>query len=170
MKTSKPLQPEENIRKLGELIQDIQFAMFTTVDRDGSLHSRPMAAGELESEGDLWFFSSRSSGKIKSIEKDQHVNVAFSSPENHKYVSVSGRAELISDRQKMKSLWKSMFKTWFPQGLEDPNLILIRVRVESAEYWDSPSKLIVRLANFKNSILGGAHSSTGDHQRVNLSH
>ena len=68
----------ESIEKLRELIRDIKFAMFTTVDLDGSLYSRPMACQEVEFDGDLWFFSKRSSGKIRSIEADKHVNVSYS--------------------------------------------------------------------------------------------
>lgn len=171
MKNQAPANPNESVRKLGELIKDIKFAMFTTVDLDGCLYSRPMAVQQMEFDGDLWFFSGRSSGKIRSIEKDQHVNVSFSSPEGNRYVSVSGRAEVISDRAKMAELWNPMYKMWFQEGLEDPDLILIKVRVESAEYWDSPAKMIVRLVGFAKAMVGGSERyPTGDHQKMHLPH
>ncbi|MEZ0390933.1 MAG: pyridoxamine 5'-phosphate oxidase family protein, partial [Pseudobdellovibrionaceae bacterium] len=64
---------KDDVRKLAELIKDIKFAMFTTVDFDGNLYSRPMATQQVEFDGDLWFFSGKSTAKIRSIEKDQHV-------------------------------------------------------------------------------------------------
>lgn len=170
MKEEATKNPNESIQKLGELIKDIKFAMFTTVDFDGNLYSRPMAAQQAEFDGDLWFFSGRSSAKIRSIEKDQHVNVSFASPEDNRYISVSGRAEISTDRAKMEELWSPMYKAWFPEGLEDPDLILIRVRVESAEYWDSPSKMIVRLVGFAKALAGGGRYPMGDHQKVQLPH
>jgi general stress protein 26 len=170
MKTEASSNPNESIRKLGELIKGIGFAMFTTVDFDGNLYSRPMATQEIDFDGDLWFFSGKSTAKIRSIEKDQHVNVSFSDPSNNKYVSVSGKAETIYDRSKMEELWSPLFKNWFPEGLEDPDLTLIRVRVESAEYWDSPSKMIVRLVGFAKALAGGGRIPMGDHQKVQLPH
>lgn len=170
MKESTSNSPDENIRKLGELIKDIKFGMLTTVDVDGSLHSRPMASQQMEFDGDLWFFSNRSSAKIRSIEKDQHVNVSYADPDGNRYVSVSGRAEIISDKAKMAELWNPMFKAWFPEGLEDPEIILIKVQADTAEYWDSPSKMIVRLVGFAKSMVGKTSYNMGDHQKVQLPH
>lgn len=170
MKAETSQNPNESIKKLGQLIKDIKFAMFTTVDFDGNIYSRPMATQQVEFDGDLWFFSGRSSAKIRSIEKDQHVNVSFSHPEDHRYISISGRAEIVSDRSKMPELWSPAYKAWFPEGLEDPDLILIKVQVDSAEYWDSPSNMIVRLVGFAKSIVGGGQYSMGDHHKVQLPH
>lgn len=171
MKSNIQENSNESVQKLGELIRDIKFAMFTTLDLDGSLHSRPMATQQIEFDGDLWFFSGRASSKIRSIEKDQHVNVAFSSPNDNRYVSVSGRASIVTDRAKMEELWNPMYKMWFQDGLEDPDLTLVRVRVESAEYWDSPSKMIVRLVGFAKAMIGGEDRyPMGDHQKVQIHH
>jgi len=160
----------ESVQKLGELIRDFKFAMLTTVDLDGSLYSRPMACQKVDFDGDLWFFSSRSSGKIRSIESDQHVNICYSAPEDQRYISVSGRAQMVVDHYKFEELWNPWYKAWFPQGLEDPDLILIKVHVESAEYWDSPSNMIVKLADFAKAILSGQQSRLGEHRKVNLPH
>jgi general stress protein 26 len=160
----------DSVHKLRELIKGIKFAMFTTLDLDGGLYSRPMATQQVEFDGDLWFFSHRSSGKIRSIEKDQHVNVSFSNPNDNIYVSVSGRGEVVSDRNKMEELWSPMYKAWFQEGLEDPELILIKVQVDSAEYWDSPGKMIVRLAGFAKALTGSNQYPMGNHQKVQLRH
>jgi general stress protein 26 len=39
-------------------------------------------------------------------------------------------------------------KAWFPDGLDDPDLALLRVHVEAAEYWDSPSSTMVHIVGF----------------------
>ncbi|MBW4644284.1 MAG: pyridoxamine 5'-phosphate oxidase family protein [Goleter apudmare HA4340-LM2] len=130
----------QNIRQLSQLITDIDCGMLTTVDEDGSLHSRPMSrGGDLHSEPTLWFFTSASSHKVFEIERHQQVNVSFSTSDSQRYISISGTAELVKDQNKMQELWQPKLQTWFPQGLNDPDLILLKVNIKKADYWDSNS-------------------------------
>lgn len=160
----------EDIKKVGELIKDIRFAMMTTVSETGHLHSRPMAVQEMEFDGDFWFFTSNNSGKIESIEQDQHVNLAFTKEDDNRWISIAGRAQVVTDRQKMKELWNPLMKTWFPKGVDDPELCLIRVTAESAEYWDAPSSKIVHLYGLAKAIVTGERPNPGGHDRVDLQH
>ena len=149
---------ENDLGKLAGLISDIQFTMLTTVSDDGSIHSRPMATQKIDVEhfdGTLWFFSKKSSQKNHCIEKDQHVNLAYSNPSKHRYVSISGRANIIEDRSKMQELWNPTLKAWFPEGLLDPEISLISVSIESAEVWDSPSSRMVQLVGMVKSAVTG---------------
>ena len=84
-----------SIKKLAELIKDIKFAMLTTVEADGSLHSRPMATQQTEFDGDLWFFTGVSSHKVHDIENNPQVNIASADPNDQSYISMSGRAHLV---------------------------------------------------------------------------
>lgn len=146
---------EDNIKRLGELIRGIRVAMMTTVDRSGALLSRPMATQEKDFDGRLWFFTRDHSGKVASIENDQHVNLAYVSEDDNRFISVSGRAEIVHDKEKMKELWNPMLKAWFPNGVDDPEIALISVDVESAGYWDAPSGAFVMLAGFAKATLTG---------------
>jgi general stress protein 26 len=159
---------EANIKKLAEIIRDMKFAMLTTVDPDGSVRSRPMATQEQEFDGDLWFFTSRVSGKIDSIKNDKHVNVVYANPDEQRYVSISGRAEINSDRNKIKELWSPAVKAWFPKGVDDPEICLIRVRVETAEYWESPSSPIAHLIGFAKAVLTGERPKLGENERIDV--
>lgn len=130
-----------DLRHLAGLITDIKFTMFSTVSKDGSIISRPMASHEIEThnfDGRLWFFTKKDTAKVHSIEQDSHVNLAYADPEKQRYVSISGKAFINEDKEKMKDLWSPMLKTWFPEGLEDPEITLIGVDIESADVWDSP--------------------------------
>ncbi|MCM2281635.1 MAG: pyridoxamine 5'-phosphate oxidase family protein [Bdellovibrionaceae bacterium] len=157
---------EENIKRLGERIQDADAAMFTTVDPDGALRSRPMASLKTPFNGELWFFTHRRAGKSESIQNDKHVNVAYVDPKRQTYVSISGRADLVEDAEKRGQLWTPELGTWFPEGLQDPDLSLIRVRVESAEYWDSPATTFVHLVGFNPEKPNEARPSTGSNERL----
>ena len=146
---------QEDIAKLGEMIKGIKIAMLTTVDPDGALRSRPMATQDADFEGQLWFFTREHSGKVQSIQNDQHVNVGYSDVDGQRYISVAGRGSLVTDKDTMKRFWNPALKAWFPDGLEDPEIALIRVDVESAEIWDSPPGFFVRLAGFAEAVVTG---------------
>ena len=120
---------QQSIEKLKTLIEDIDFAMLTTVN-GGQLRSRPMSTQEYEGDNALWFFTSDQTHKVEEIEADSRVNVAYSKPDDNVYVSVSGRAAVVKDRQKIEELWNPILKAWFPEGLDDPTLCLLKVSVE----------------------------------------
>ena len=157
----------ESIEKLKTLINDIDFAMLTTV-AGGHLRSRPMSTQEYEGDNELWFFTSDQTHKVDEIEADSRVNVAYSRPDDNVYVSVSGRAALVKDRQKIEELWNPILKAWFPYGLEDPTLSLLKVTIEEAEYWDSPNSKLVQIAGFVKAIVTGKPAEGGEYGRVSL--
>ena len=157
----------ENIKKLRELIKDIRFAMLTTVEEDGTLRSRPMATQELEFDGDLWFFTYGKAPKMDEVQHHQQVNVSYAEPKDQKYVSISGTGQLVRDRQKIEELWNPLYKAWFPQGLDEPDLALLKVSAEKAEYWDSPSSKVVRLVGFVKAVVTGERiGNPGDNQKI----
>ncbi len=160
----------DDIKKLGELIKDIKIAMFTTAEDDGSLRSRPMATQKTEFDGDLWFFTRASSPKVEEIDKHYDVNVSYADPGSNSYISVSGKAVMVRDPARAEQLWNPLLKAWFPQGLEDPELALLRVKVEKAEYWDSPSSGVVQMAGFVKAIATGQpyKASPGEHAKLSL--
>ena len=119
--------PAEAAEKLSKLIHGIQIAMMTTTDTDGTLRSRPMATQTKEFDGDLWFFSGKSSHKTAEIDADHRVNLSYADPSSSKYVSVSGTCRLVQDKAKAEQMWNPMYKAWFPKGLEDPDLCLLKV-------------------------------------------
>lgn len=119
--------------------------MLTTVGTDGPLRSRPMAAQEGDFDGTLWFFTKTGSEKTSEIRQNPQVNASYVSTEEHHYVSLTVKASLVQDRQKMQKLWSPVYRAWFPQGLDDPELALLRVDVEQADYWDMLSSSMLQL-------------------------
>ena len=156
------------IKKLGKMIKDIKFAMFTTVDESGSLRSRPMATQNEEFDGDIWFFTKVSAPKVDEVERQHHVNVSYSHPEDQRYVSISGQAKLVRDVAKNKELWTAPMKAWFPNGPEDPEVALLQVSVDKAEYWETPSSAVVHLVGFVKATLTGKPYHPGENEKIEL--
>lgn len=162
---------EEAIQKLGAMISGIHFAMLTTHDEQGHLHSRPMAAQQVEFDGTLWFLTSNSSLKTRQIAKDKRVNLSYADPSEHRFVSVSGTAELSHHQGRIHELWQPAFRIWFPQGENDPDIALIKVQVEDAEYWDTHSSAMVHLFGFMKATLTGerpAPDELSENEKLNL--
>jgi len=159
---------QEKIVHLSDLIEGIQVAMMTTVEASGQLRTRPMWTQDHEFVGQLWFFTREHSPKVDEVQQEQNVNLAYSDPSKDSYVSVTGKCQLVRDAAKVKELWKPTLKAWFPKGVEDPEIALLRVDVEKAEYWDTPSSKMVQLVGMVKATLTGTSPSVGDHARVDV--
>jgi general stress protein 26 len=146
----------ENVKKLQEMIKGIEFAMLTTVEDDGSLRSRPMATQTTEFDGDLYFFTKATATKVSEIELERNVCVSYASPEDQRYVSMSGVARLLRDRTKIEELWFPDLETWFPDGIKDPELALLWISVTQAEYWNGPFGTLVFLPRVTKMAAGRA--------------
>ena len=158
---------ESDYEKLKEMIKDIDLCMLTTVDESNDLHSRPMSLnGDVDDQGNLWFFTSSNSHKASEIERTPNVNVSFIDSDQQHYVSISGDAELVQDKQKIKELWKPVLKAWFPDGPDQADVALLKVKVKKAEYWDTPSSTIAQAISFVSAIFSGKQVEMGENKKL----
>lgn len=143
-------------KKVFELIKDIKTAMLVTQAGHGQLSARPMAAAALkEFNGDVWFFTDIASPKVAEIEANPNILLSYSNPSKQDYVSLRGTATIERDRAKIHEFWNEMARIWFPEGKDDPKLCLIKVSVDTAEYWDSPSSVVVFLYGYAKTLATG---------------
>ncbi|GIP16588.1 general stress protein [Paenibacillus montaniterrae] len=140
---------DKALEKVRSLIKGIEIAMLTTVTSEG-LVSRPMKTQELEFDGDLYFLTMKSTGKYEELQQNPHVNVVYVGAS---YVSIRGTAQLLDDREKIKEYWNTAYEKMLKTTSDDPNLILIKVHAETAEYWDT--------GNWLKSILELVYQLTG---------
>ncbi|MTJ06301.1 MULTISPECIES: pyridoxamine 5'-phosphate oxidase family protein [unclassified Anabaena] len=134
------LETKPQVQELRELLQGIECGMLTTVDDDGSLHSRPMSMwNDIDDNATLWFFTLDNSHKVVEIQHHQQVNISFSVPTQQRYVSILGTAQLTRDRDQLQTKWQPKLQTWFPKGIDEPNIALLKVKINKVDYWDSSS-------------------------------
>ncbi|MFL6047389.1 MAG: pyridoxamine 5'-phosphate oxidase family protein [Propionibacteriaceae bacterium] len=145
----------EEVRYVAELVDRARISMLTTMTDSGKHVSRPMAVQEVEFDGDLWFFCYDDSAKAQQIRMNPQVNVSFANDKQSEWTSLSGRAEIVHDRQQAERLWSAPLKVWFPDGLDTEGLSLIKVHVETAEYWDSPSSKVRQLIGAARAAVTG---------------
>ncbi len=153
-------QATAELRKLGELLEGIEVAMLTTRAADGSLVSRPLQTLAF-ADGELVFFTSADSGKLAELETDPDVNLAYADPARHRYVSVRGRARVTRDRATIEELWSLAQRVFFPEGKDDPNLVVLRVHVRDAAYWEPSGNFVVRALEFARGLLDDEPNDLG---------
>jgi len=160
---------DEGIRKLREMIKGVEFCMMTTVDEQGHLHSRPMATNDAdEFDGQLWFFTYGRSHKADEVSRNHQVNLSYADPKSQNYVSLSGLAHLVRDKDEIRRRWKPQYKAWFPNGTDEPDIALLRVDVEKAEYWDAPSSTVAHVMGLIQTQVLGRQPDTGENRQVSL--
>jgi general stress protein 26 len=122
-------------QKVYEMLERCESVMLVTRDATGRLEARPMRVAEVESSGPLWFLTSRASRKVDEIVQDPRVLLVYQD-RSGEYLSVAGTARLVDEPLRTRRLWKEPYTVWFPGGPEDPELMLVSVEPEIAEYWD----------------------------------
>ena len=165
MQTQRSLNSAE-LDKLKAQIKDITTAMFTTYGLNGDLHTRPMAALEMDPDGTMWFFTYKESNKVQEIGQNNRVALGFADPGSETYVATSGLAEVVNDQAKVNELWGDFLKTWFPNGKEDPSLTLLKVTTHAGEYWDRPGGKMLLLFEIAKGALTGESDKSGRDEKL----
>lgn len=133
------ISKEEAIKKFKDLVRDVNICMFTTIDDEKRLFSRPLTTAKIDEDGNAWFFTNEFSETIQEVSGDNTVYLIYSHPGKNVYVTVKGSCAVVVNKQKINELWNPILKAWFPGGKEDPKLCLIKVVTEEASYWNSKS-------------------------------
>lgn len=153
------------LAKLNELLKKFRFAMLTTRAADGTLTAHPLTVQETEFDGDLWFVIGRHASAVQHIQVDPAVGVSFST--NDSWLSLAGTAEVVEDDAKLKEQWNAGLEAWFPEGPEDPEIVLLKVNAHSGEYWDSPGGRIASVMAFVKQKVTG-EPLEGDNEKFDL--
>ncbi len=127
---------DTQIVKLRELLLSIDTVVLITQGDQKAGHARPMTVARVDANCNLWFFPGVQSAKVKEVEADAHAQVIA----QHGWTScviMVGRGALVRDRAMIHEMWKPAFKVWFPDGADDPSIVLIHFTGERAEYWDN---------------------------------
>lgn len=160
---------QDDKHKVIELIKGLHIAMLSTRGTDGKYRSRPMAVSDAEFDGHLYFLTGEGSGKVHDLERDPETVVTFSDTHKSTYVALRGQAEITQDRAAIKAHWSEPARAWFPKGIDDPNIALIKVKIDEAEYWDSPSgKMVMIFGYAKAMVTGEPPKDVGDHGKVSM--
>jgi len=158
------LTGDDAIAKVRKLLPNFRAAFFATgLSRRTHPHARPLALQGDASVfgGTLWFFADNRSPKIHELSADPTVSLLFQSDADSCYMQLDGSASTVNDRAKMRELYTPALRTWFPEGLDDPNLTLIRFDAIGGAYWETPGGVFQALTAFAESVVTGSPGKSG---------
>lgn len=155
---------------LWDLIKGTRFAMLSHRHADGTLHSHPLTTQNqaLDEGASLYFFVSRKTELGQRLQQDGNVNLAYANPKEDTWVSVTGRAVVLDDLAKKKDLFNTIAKAWFPGGPEDPDLELVEVKIEEAEYWNVKENKLLQLFKMAKAAATGKKPTLGEHKELSF--
>lgn len=156
----------ESISKVTDIINDSHIGMFTTINEKGALVSRPLAVQDVQDDGDMWFFTSANTSQVAHIRANPAVNVSFG--KRTEWVSVAGTAEVVTDRQLIHDKWNQAVEAWFPDGPDTPEVVLLHVDSDSAEYWTSPGGTAATVLQWIKSKVTHSRMNVGESGTVEL--
>lgn len=159
----KNLNSHDAIEKLQSLVKETGTCMFFTNTNTGIYNTRPMAVIETDTNGNLWFFTNKLSAKVKDIEIDQNVHLVFTNPSKDTYLDLRGRASIEHDPKSIDDKWNPIVKAWFPEGKDDPNICLIKVKTDEAHYWDRDNTKMMEMLKMATAVITGKQLSEGLH-------
>jgi general stress protein 26 len=156
---------KDNLDTIRSIMKDVRTCMFVTTTADGSMHASPMTTQEAEFDGDAWFIANSDSDTVRNLTLQPQVNISYSSTSS--WLSLSGSAAVVNAPEKKKQLWNTFVEAWFPEGQDDPSVVVIKVAGESAHYWESPGRVAMTLDMVKARVTGSTPKS-GDSVAVDL--
>ena len=152
-----------DIDRVWELMRKIGFAMLVTRDGD-KLRARPMSAYLVRDENVIYFLTDARRHMDEEIARNPQVNLSFANAGSQKYVSISGSAVISNDRAKIKQLFSTPAKAWWDSA-DDPNIRVLKITPEDAEFWDSPGTL-TSYVKMAAAAITGARPDLGDNRKV----
>ena len=133
---------DKDLKDIGETMRDIDFCMLTTRRGDGGLSARPMSNNrDVDYDGDSFFFSCENTEKVRELQADPHVTLAYQGKQGllgkpGAFIAVEGKAELIRDKGAFAEHWNKDLERWFEQSVDTPGLTLIKVHADRIHWWD----------------------------------
>lgn len=163
------MQHRDAIRKLQDLATEINICLFCSGPfAEDEVGCRPMTTSGVDEEGTIWFMSNRNSDKNREIAVDPHVKLYYAHPGKSSFLVVTGTADIVYDREKIRELWSPLDRTWFPDGEADADISLIRVRPQHAHFWSARGNRMVNFFRAVASVATGASLVEGSEGNLQL--
>jgi len=160
--STKNLYSTDAKEKIKEMAESIDYTMMATNLKTQPFHVIPMSTKEVDEDGNIWFLSNRNSEHNKHIENENLTQLIYADKGNFEFLSIYGRAQISTDRNRIKELYSSGDDAWF-EGEDDPNITAIKVVPDDAHYWDTKNGKVLSLLKMAKGAVTGNEPDLGEH-------
>jgi general stress protein 26 len=152
-----------SIQEMRKLLATFDTVMLVTISSEGDMRGRAMAVQDLDAlhDCDLWFVTSDESAKIKEIETDPRCCVTAYRASDGANLSISAHVRKSRDRAEIRRLWKDDWTAWFQKGPEDPSIVILKLTVSRAEYWEQRGGRLRILYELAKAYVTGERADAG---------
>lgn len=161
------LRSSEAVDKIKELIEKATICLFTTKLSSVPLSSRPMSTLKVDENGIVWFFSKVDSDKNAHIKQDDRVQLFYTHSASSEYLTLYGRAEIVTDQRIIDELWNPLAKVWF-DSKNDPTITVLKVTPEDGHYWDTKSNKMVQMLKLAIGAIIGKSLDDGLEGKIRI--
>ena len=130
-------------------------------------HFQPMTAFLDRADDSLWFFAWADTELAEAAAGGAQGVFVFQDGRQF-FASVAGPLRLDQDRTRINRYWNPVVAAWYPDGKDDPRLVLLRMDARDAEVWITeagPARFAWEIAK-ANATHG--QPDLGGHTRLNL--
>ncbi len=160
-KNTQNLSAQNAIDKLKELIKSESICFFCTQLTQQPITTRPMSTQKVDEQGNIWFMSSLKSNKNAEIKQNNEVQLFYANNSDYEFLTISGKATISTDREKIYEMWTPFAKAWFKDGKDDADISLIKIAPQSAYYWDTKNNKMISMLQMIASIVTGNAPNDG---------
>ena len=100
-------------------------------------HMQPMTHFADPDTRDLWFVTARQTDLVRAIGSGGTAHFIITSDKDDFYACMSGPIGQSNDRERLETIWSPMVEAWFEGGVDDPEVVLLRMPLASASVWRS---------------------------------
>jgi len=161
MGNHKQLKDGEAIEQLKEMVDHQRICMMITDPANYPARSRPMAVSEVDDNGAFWFLALQTSEKFDDIERDPRITLHLANPSDQEFLTIHGRCVVLNDMARKKELWSVFASAWVPDGVENPDLRLLKVTPEDGYYWDTTDGKVVAAVKIGFAMVSGKVGDDG---------
>lgn len=156
-----------HLSRFWDIIERARIGMLTT-QFSGGLRARPLEMRADSDGGLIWFVTDLRGAKDDEINATHDVGLVLVDVDSGIYLSITGRATVISDSAKAKEIWKGTDDIWFPGGPDDPNLRMLRFEPNLAELWEGQSSAVGATFEFAKTRLTGEKHILSENRKVTV--
>ncbi len=120
-----------------QIMQTVRYCAFITVDSNGVPQARIVDAFAPDSQMVVWVATNPRTRKVEQIRRNPHVTLFYWDPEGVSYVTLIGRATLVTDPAIKAQHWKEDWKDFYSDRWRGDDYLLIRIeplRLEVVSY------------------------------------